>query len=79
MRKRKIGVVVVGFPATSIVESRVRICLSASHTREMLDFVGVIFKNVHSSMFPIHTIRIVACTTSIKTKFILLAGSEGTR
>ena len=42
MRKRKIGVVVVGFPATSIVESRVRICLSASHTREMLDFVGVI-------------------------------------
>lgn len=30
-------------------------------------------------MFPIHTIRIVACTTSIKTKFILLAGSEGTR
>ena len=44
MRKRKIGVVVVGFPATSIVESRVRICLSASHTKEMLDFVGVIKK-----------------------------------
>lgn len=41
MLRRKIGVVVVGFPATSIVESRVRICLSASHTREMLDFVSV--------------------------------------
>ena len=31
--------VVVGFPATSIVEARARICLSASHTRDMLDYV----------------------------------------
>ena len=52
MRKRKIGVVVVGFPATSIVESRVRICLSASHTREMLDFVGVIKKMFIPACFP---------------------------
>lgn len=37
--KKKIAVVVVGFPATSIVEARARICLSASHTREMLDYV----------------------------------------
>jgi serine palmitoyltransferase len=36
--KKKIAVVVVGFPATSIVEARARICLSASHTREMLDY-----------------------------------------
>ena len=43
MLKRKIGVVVVGFPATSILESRARICLSASHTREMLDFVSADF------------------------------------
>ena len=41
MLRRKIGVVVVGYPATSIVESRVRICLSASHTKEMLDFVSL--------------------------------------
>jgi len=41
MLKRKIGVVAVGFPATSIVESRVRICLSSSHSKEMLDFVSV--------------------------------------
>ena len=41
MLRRKIGVVVVGFPATSIVEGRTRICLSASHTREMLDFVSI--------------------------------------
>jgi len=37
MKKRKVAVVVVGFPATPIVESRARFCLSASHTREMLD------------------------------------------
>ncbi|KAF7251523.1 Serine palmitoyltransferase 2 [Varanus komodoensis] len=35
--KRHIGVVVVGFPATPIIESRARFCVSASHTREMLD------------------------------------------
>ena len=45
--KRKIGVVVVGFPATSIVESRARICLSASHTREMLDFVSLMHLSGH--------------------------------
>ncbi|XP_072032151.1 serine palmitoyltransferase 2-like isoform X1 [Amphiura filiformis] len=36
-RKRGVGVVVVGFPATPIIEARARICLSAAHTREMLD------------------------------------------
>uniref|UniRef100_A0ABM5GP46 Serine palmitoyltransferase 3 isoform X2 n=1 Tax=Pogona vitticeps TaxID=103695 RepID=A0ABM5GP46_9SAUR len=34
-----IGVVVVGFPATPITESRARFCVSAAHTREMLDTV----------------------------------------
>lgn len=28
---------VVGFPATPIIESRARFCLSAAHTKEMLD------------------------------------------
>ena len=37
MKKRGIGVVVVGYPATPIVESRVRFCISASHTRAQLD------------------------------------------
>lgn len=37
MLKRNIGVVVVGFPATPIIESRARICISAAHTRVMLD------------------------------------------
>lgn len=34
---RKMAVVVVGFPATSITTARVRFCISASHTREDLD------------------------------------------
>ena len=36
---RGVASVVVGFPATGIVESRVRFCISASHTREDLDNV----------------------------------------
>ncbi|KAI7805812.1 serine palmitoyltransferase 3 [Triplophysa rosa] len=39
MLERKIGVVVVGFPATPITEARARFCVSAAHTREMLDKV----------------------------------------
>ncbi|XP_020775048.1 serine palmitoyltransferase 2-like [Boleophthalmus pectinirostris] len=37
MLRRNIGVVGVGFPATPIIESRARFCISALHTREMLD------------------------------------------
>lgn len=37
MLKRNVAVVVVGFPATPLIESRTRFCLSAAHTREMLD------------------------------------------
>ncbi|TNN60932.1 Serine palmitoyltransferase 2 [Liparis tanakae] len=37
MLKRNIGVVVVGFPATPIIESRARFCISAAHTRDVLD------------------------------------------
>ncbi|XP_030855181.1 serine palmitoyltransferase 2-like [Strongylocentrotus purpuratus] len=36
-RSRGLAVVIVGFPATPIIEARARICLSASHTIEMLD------------------------------------------
>ncbi|KAF8385081.1 sptl-2 [Pristionchus pacificus] len=39
MLARKIAVVVVSFPATDMTESRVRFCLSAAHTKEMLDEV----------------------------------------
>ncbi len=37
MTKRGVAGVVVGFPATSVIESRCRFCLSASHTREDLE------------------------------------------
>ncbi|KAL4656286.1 serine palmitoyltransferase 2-like [Arapaima gigas] len=37
MLQRNIAVVVVGFPATPIIESRARFCVSAAHTRAMLD------------------------------------------
>ncbi|KAI9136959.1 serine palmitoyltransferase [Paraphysoderma sedebokerense] len=35
--RRNIAVVVVGYPATPIISSRVRFCLSASHSKEDLD------------------------------------------
>ncbi len=41
MLKRNIGIVGVGFPATPIVESRARFCISAAHTKEMLDTVSM--------------------------------------
>ena len=34
--KYGLATVVVGFPATPIIESRARICLSAAHTKEDL-------------------------------------------
>ncbi len=37
MLAKKIAVVGVGFPATCLTGARVRFCLSAAHTREMLD------------------------------------------
>jgi len=36
--KRNLGVVVVGSPATSLLGSRARFCLSAAHTRKDLEF-----------------------------------------
>ncbi len=42
-RKRGLGIVVCVFPATPLVESRARICLSAAHSKEMLDEVSYVF------------------------------------
>jgi serine palmitoyltransferase len=40
---RNVAVVVVGYPATALMEARVRFCVSACHTREDLNYtVGVI-------------------------------------
>jgi serine palmitoyltransferase len=47
MLKRGCAVVTVGFPATLLTESRVRFCLSAGHTKEMLDQVNnlILYQN----------------------------------
>lgn len=37
LHEKNIAVVGVGFPATNMTEERVRVCLSAGHTKEMLD------------------------------------------
>ena len=42
---RGLAIVVVGFPATSILLARARFCLSAAHTKEMLDEVCVTTEN----------------------------------
>ena len=36
--ERGIAMVVVGFPATPLLSARARICISASHSREDLDW-----------------------------------------
>ena len=36
-KKRGVAVVVVGFPATPILESRARFCLSSAHSRADLE------------------------------------------
>jgi len=36
--KRGLAMVVVGFPATPIITSRSRVCVSAAHTKEQLDY-----------------------------------------
>ena len=37
---RNIAAVGVGFPATPLMEGRIRFCLSAAHTKEQLDHVS---------------------------------------
>lgn len=43
---RNVAVVVVGFPATSIVLSRARFCISASHTRSDLEYAVKVIDEV---------------------------------
>ncbi|XP_065661031.1 serine palmitoyltransferase 2 isoform X2 [Hydra vulgaris] len=64
MLKRGIAVVVVGFPATPIIESRSRFCLSAAHTPEMLnkvllalDEVGDILQLKYSRISPAKSLK----------------------
>jgi len=38
LQTKKIATVGVGFPATPLMQGRIRICLSAAHTKEQLDY-----------------------------------------
>jgi hypothetical protein len=57
MLKRGVSVVTVGFPATPLVLGRVRFCLSASHTKEMLDEVRLSTET--TSDFDMHSIQVL--------------------
>jgi serine palmitoyltransferase len=46
--KRGLAVVVVGFPATSVIMSRARFCISAGHTKEDIDFAVKVIEEVAS-------------------------------
>ena len=46
MLRRGVAVVVVGFPATPLLTARMRVCISASHTREDLDFALEMFDDL---------------------------------
>ena len=45
-RERGVATVAVGFPATRLTEVRARICLSAGHSKDMLDRVLTVFSEV---------------------------------
>ena len=51
MLEKRIAVVTVGFPATGLTGGRVRFCLSAAHTREMLDKVSIFLNNINTCNF----------------------------
>lgn len=74
MLRRNIGTVVVGFPATPIIESRARFCVSAAHTREMLDTVRTfILKLAFTFALSIlNTLTINAQTTMFYLQQILI-------
>ncbi|CAG9863298.1 unnamed protein product [Phyllotreta striolata] len=44
--QEKIATVGVGYPATPLTESRIRICLSAGHTKEQLDYALEVIEKV---------------------------------
>ncbi|XP_031355033.1 serine palmitoyltransferase 2-like [Photinus pyralis] len=46
LREKDIASIGVGYPVTSLLECRVRICLSASHTKEQLDYALKIISEI---------------------------------
>lgn len=50
LTKRNIAVVGAGFPATPIMEGRIRFCLSAAHTKEQLDYALQVIDEIGDSL-----------------------------
>ncbi len=63
MLEHGVACVTVGFPATGLTGGRVRFCLSAAHSREMLDKVSRSFINIFLIIFQIFNIFIVITKT----------------
>jgi serine palmitoyltransferase len=47
---RNIAVVGVGFPATPLMEGRIRFCLSAAHTKEQLDYAIIVIDEISENL-----------------------------
>lgn len=47
---RHVAVVGAGFPATPIMEGRIRFCLSAAHTKEQLDYALDVIDDVSENL-----------------------------
>lgn len=50
LTSRNIAVVGVGFPATPIMEGRIRFCLSAAHTKEQLDYALSVIDEISDTL-----------------------------
>lgn len=48
--KEKIATVGVGYPATPLMQGRIRICLSAAHTKEQLDHALDVIEKVANKL-----------------------------
>lgn len=46
MLRRGVAVVVVGFPATPLLTARMRVCVSAAHSKADLDYALEVFEDV---------------------------------
>lgn len=49
--ERGLAIVVVGYPATSLLENRIRFCVSAAHTREDLQLTLDVMKELCSEVY----------------------------
>ena len=59
--ERGVAVVVVGFPATSVILSRARFCLSASHTRSDLEYAVKVVDEVAEILCMKYNKNVFAC------------------